>query len=172
MNFNRVILGGHLTRKPELRYTHNDVPVASGGLAVNRRWKGKDGQDRNEVCFVDFDIWGARGEALAKHFDKGDPILIEGRLVLDEWTAKDGTRRQRLKVRVESWSLSPPCARRTGRGRPSGRLRPRSPGASNPSPVHSMRRALRKCGPRRLGPARSGTVLRLHQTTTSRFKIK
>jgi len=139
MNFNRVILGGHLTRKPELRYTHNDVPVASGGLAVNRRWKGKDGQDRNEVCFVDFDIWGARGEALAKHFDKGDPILIEGRLVLDEWTAKDGTRRQRLKVRVESWSFVTPLREANGPGSAFGQAPSPFAGGeqSEPSPFNA-----------------------------------
>lgn len=132
MNFNRVILAGNLTKKPELRRTQSDMAVVNIGLAVNRRWKSKDGQDQNEVCFVGADMFGPRAEALAQHFDKGDPILIEGRLVLDQWTGQDGTQHERLKVRIENWSFVAP----RGSGEANGRTQARSPFA-DPEPSSS-----------------------------------
>jgi len=102
-SYNKVILVGHLTRNPEVRYTQNQTPVANTGLGINRRWKTQDGQEHDEVCFVDLTVWGSRAEAMAKYFKKGDPILVEGRLALERWTAKDGTNRQKLYVNVEVW---------------------------------------------------------------------
>jgi single-strand DNA-binding protein len=75
VNFNRVVLGGNLTRDPELRFTQAGVPVCSFGIAVNRV------RSRNEeVDFFDLRAWRELGETVANYKKKGDPILVEGRL--------------------------------------------------------------------------------------------
>ena len=106
MNYNKVILVGNLTRDPELRHTASGAAVASFGLAINRRWTGKDGQSRDETLFVDVDAWQRQAEVIAEHVHKGDGILVEGRLKLDEWE-KDGQKRSQLKVTLERFEFMP-----------------------------------------------------------------
>ena len=104
-NFNRVILVGNLTRDPEIRYTPSGTAVADFGLAVNRRWRSQDGDDREEVCFVDITAWGRQGEVISEHLSKGDPVLIEGRLRMDTWQGQDGQKRTKHKVVVENFQF-------------------------------------------------------------------
>lgn len=94
MNFNKVILGGNLTRDPETRAAGSST-VCNFGLAINRKYK-----DKEETTFVDCEAWGATGENIARYCTKGRPLLVEGELALDQWTDKDGNKRSRLKVRV------------------------------------------------------------------------
>lgn len=96
-DFNRVILMGNLTRDPEFRYTSNNKAVVQCGMAINRKWK-----DNQEVCFVDFEAWGRTAEVINKYCHKGDPLHIEGRLKLDQWTDASGTKRSKLKVVAET----------------------------------------------------------------------
>jgi len=91
-NVNLVVLAGNLTRDPELRYTPGGMPVASFGIAVNRKSK-----DREETTFVDIEVWGKTAESASEYLKKGSPALIEGRLKLDSWE-KDGQKRSKLKV--------------------------------------------------------------------------
>ena len=106
MSFNKVILHGNLTRDPELRYTPGGSAVAAFGVAVNRKWKGEDGQDHEEVTFVDVECWAKRAEVVAQYFRKGSQILVEGRLKLDQWEDKNtGDKRSKLKVVMESFSF-------------------------------------------------------------------
>ncbi|MBL8879487.1 MAG: single-stranded DNA-binding protein [Phycisphaerales bacterium] len=104
-NFNRVILLGNLTRDPELRYLPSNAAVCEFGLAVNRRWRDKDGNQQDEVCFVDVSAWGRQGETIHQYMTKGRPILIEGRLKYDTWTAQDGVKRSKLSVVVENFTF-------------------------------------------------------------------
>jgi len=99
-NFNRVMLVGNLTRDPDLRDARGSA-VCNFALAINRRWRGKDGEQREETTFVDCVAWGRTGEALAEHQGKGDAILVEGRLTLDRWSDDQGNNRQKLKVTAE-----------------------------------------------------------------------
>lgn len=105
MNFNKVFLGGNLTRDPELSYTPNQTAVVNFGMAVNRRWKGQDGNDRDEPCFVDLVMFGKRAEVVKKYCAKGNPLFVEGRLTFDSWEAQDGSKRNRLKVTVENFEF-------------------------------------------------------------------
>ena len=57
-SFNKVILMGNLTRDPQLKYLPNQTAVVEFGLACNRRWKGPNGEDREEVTFVDCASFG------------------------------------------------------------------------------------------------------------------
>ncbi len=104
-NFNRVILMGNLTRDPQLRYLPSNMAVCDFGLAVNRRWRDKDGNQKEEVCFIDVSAFGRQGETINQYMTKGKPILIEGRLRLDSWTGQDGQKRSRHTVVVENFTF-------------------------------------------------------------------
>ncbi|MCP5522040.1 MAG: single-stranded DNA-binding protein [Verrucomicrobiales bacterium] len=105
-SFNKVILAGNLTRDPELRYTPKGLAIAKLGLALNRRWRTESGEQRDETTFVDVDAFGRQAEVIGQYLRKGRPILIEGRLRLDEWEDKNtGQKRSRLGVVLESFSF-------------------------------------------------------------------
>lgn len=106
MNLNRVMLAGNLTRDPELKYTPSNKAVANVGLAVNNRFKLADGTLKEEVTFVDCEVWGATAEAMSKYLSKGRPVYIEGRLKLETWQDKgDGSNRSKMKVVVENFQF-------------------------------------------------------------------
>ena len=102
-SFNKVVLVGNLTRDPELRYTPKGTAIAKIGLAVNRVWTNDAGEKKEEVTFVDVDVFGRTAENVGQYLQKGSPILIEGRLKLDQWDDKTtGQKKQRLGVVAES----------------------------------------------------------------------
>ena len=104
-NFNKIFLMGNLTREPKLSYLPSQTAVVDFGLAVNRKWKSKEGEDKNEVLFVDCQAFGRTAENIGKYLTKGDPLFVEGRLALDSWTAQDGTKRSKHKVIVEGFQF-------------------------------------------------------------------
>jgi len=104
-NFNKVLLMGNLTRDPQLSYLPSQTAVVDFGLAVNRRWTGKDGQDKNEVCFVDCRAFGRMAENINKYMSKGRQLFVEGRLTFNSWTAQDGTKRSKHRVTVENFQF-------------------------------------------------------------------
>jgi single-strand DNA-binding protein len=103
--FNRVVLLGNLTRDPQLKYLPNNTAVCEFGLAVNRRWRDRDGNQREDVCFVDMAAFGRPGETINQYMSKGRQILVEGRLKFDSWTSQDGTKRSKLSVVVENFTF-------------------------------------------------------------------
>lgn len=103
-NLNRVFLMGNLTRDVELRHTSGNQAVANIGLAVNRRWKTPEGENREETTFVDCEAWGRTAEVMAQYLAKGRPVFIEGRLKLDQWE-KEGQKFSKLRVVVESFQF-------------------------------------------------------------------
>lgn len=106
-NFNKVILMGNLTRDPEVRHTPGGTSVAEIGLAVNRSWYDKQSQQRKEeTTFVDVTLWGRTAEVAGEYLSKGRPVLIEGRLQLDEWEDREtGKKRSKLKVVGENMQM-------------------------------------------------------------------
>lgn len=103
-NFNQWTGMGNFTRDPQLSYTPNQTPVVEFGLAVNRKWKAEDGSKKEEVLFIECQCFGKRAEVIAKHFEKGSPIFVQGRLKLERWD-KDGTTHSRIRVIVESFEF-------------------------------------------------------------------
>jgi len=83
-SLNKVFLMGNLTRDPEMRTFGTGGQVCAISLAVNRRFRTSQGEDREEVCFVDVDVFGRQAENVANYLRKGSPALIEGRLRLDQ----------------------------------------------------------------------------------------
>jgi single-strand DNA-binding protein len=105
-SFNKVILVGNLTRDPELRYTPKGMAIAKLGLAVNRVWRTETGENKEEVTFIDIDAFGKQAETIGQYLKKGRPLLVEGRLRLDQWDDKQtGQKRSRLGVVLESFQF-------------------------------------------------------------------
>jgi len=113
-NYNKVFLMGNLTRDPQLRYTPNKQAVCDFGIAINRKWKGADGQMHEEVCFVDCTAWGRTAENLSKYVSKGRPLFVEGRLHFSSWDGPDGKKRSKLDVVVEQFQFIDSGKGRTG----------------------------------------------------------
>jgi single-strand DNA-binding protein len=134
-SYNKVLLMGNLTRDPEVRYTPKGTAVATLGLAVNRVYTTDAGEQKEEVTFVDIEVWGRQAETAGEYLSKGRPVFVEGRLKLDSWDDKEtGQKRSKLKVvgeRVQflgaprqgaEFKDSAPAKdqpRRTGRGQPA-----------------------------------------------------
>lgn len=140
-SFNKVILAGNLTRDPELRYLPKGTAVARIGLAVNRRWTTETGEQREEVTFVDIEAFGKQAETIGQYLKKGRPILVEGRLKLDQWEDKTTHAKQsKLKVVLESFTFLDSGNRTDAAGTPAAgpvparpAPRPAAPAAPAPS---------------------------------------
>ena len=104
-NFNKVILAGNLTRDPQLSMLPSNTPVCEFGMAVNRKWKSQSGEMRENVCFVDLRVYGRQAETLNQYMSKGRPLLIEGRLDFQQWQGKDGTKRSKHIVVVDTFQF-------------------------------------------------------------------
>ena len=103
--FNKVILVGNLTRDVELRYLPNQSALAKLGLAPNRRYKKEDGSRREEVCFIDVNLFGRTAEIANQYLKKGSSVLIEGRLVLDTWMDNNGQKKSKHSITAESMQM-------------------------------------------------------------------
>jgi len=135
-NFNKVILAGNLTRDPELRYTPKGTAVAKISLAINRSWRDEAGTQKEEVTFVDVDAFGKQAEVISQYVKKGRPLLVEGRLKLDQWDDKTtGQKRSRLGVVLEGFQfLDSGQAREGGAGGFSGGAPDASRQQARPAP--------------------------------------
>ncbi|MDP2652971.1 MAG: single-stranded DNA-binding protein [Candidatus Omnitrophota bacterium] len=100
-NLNKVFLIGNLTRDPELRYTPAGVAVANLGLAVNRRFRDKSGELKEDVCFLTMTVWDKQAEACCQYLKKGSPVFVEGVLQSRSWETQDGQKRSTIDVRAE-----------------------------------------------------------------------
>lgn len=103
--YNKVILVGNLTRDVELKYLQNGSAVAKIGLATSRKFKKQDGSQGEEVCFVDINLFGRTAEIANQYLRKGSKILIEGRLVLEQWKDQNGTNRSKHTVTAENMTM-------------------------------------------------------------------
>lgn len=104
-SFNKVILLGNLTRDPETRVTSNGLTICKLGLAVSRVFSTREGERKEETTFVDIDAFGKQAEVITKYMRKGKPLMVEGRLKLDQWETNDGQKRNKLKVVLENFQF-------------------------------------------------------------------
>lgn len=100
-SLNRVYLMGNLTRDPEVRYTPSGTAVGDLGLAVNETYRNKAGETVESTVFVDVEVWARQAETCAEYLYKGSPVLVEGRLKLDQWENQQGEKRSKLRVRAD-----------------------------------------------------------------------
>jgi single-strand DNA-binding protein len=134
-SYNKVILVGNLTRDPELRYTPKGVAIAKLGLAVNRVWKTETGESKEEVTFIDIDAFSKQAETIAQYLKKGSPLLVEGRLRLDQWDDKQtGQKRSKLGVVLEAFQFLGGGNRADGAA-PAGARAAAAPAAATAAPA-------------------------------------
>jgi single-strand DNA-binding protein len=101
-SLNKVFLMGNLTRDPERRTFANGGYVTRFSMATNRRYK-HNGEMKEEVTFIDCDVFGSTGDAVAQYCRKGSPVIVEGRLKSEQWEDRQtGQKRSRMKVACES----------------------------------------------------------------------
>jgi single-strand DNA-binding protein len=96
-SFNQVTLMGNLTRDPELRQTPSGQNVCSFSLALNRSYRGSDGNWQEATDYIDIVAWGPLGERVAQYLSKGRPCLVSGRLQSRSWE-QDGQKRSKVEV--------------------------------------------------------------------------
>jgi single-strand DNA-binding protein len=100
--YNKVILVGNLTRDVELKYTPAGTAIAKFGLATNRTYKDNTtGENKQEVMFIDITVFGRSAEIANQYLRKGRRVLIEGRLVLDQWVDQSGQKRSKHTIVAE-----------------------------------------------------------------------
>jgi single-strand DNA-binding protein len=100
--YNKVILVGNLTRDVELKYTPTGTAIAKFGLATNRTYKDTmTGENKQEVMFIDITVFGRSAEIANQYLRKGRRVLIEGRLVLDQWVDQTGQKRSKHSIVAE-----------------------------------------------------------------------
>ncbi len=114
LNLNQVSLAGRLTRDPQVKALANDKVVADFGVAINRRWKSADGEVKEEATFLDIEAWGRTAELVGQYLAKGSPVYIDGRIRVDQWQDKDGSRRSKMKIIAESVQFIAPRKDGTG----------------------------------------------------------
>ncbi len=105
-SFNKVILLGNLTRDPEVRYTPNGIAVASFAIAVNRKYKQGD-ETKEEVSYIDIVVFGKQAESCGQYINKGDSVLIDGRLQQRRWETEEGQKRNKIEVVAQSVNFMP-----------------------------------------------------------------
>ena len=102
-SYNRVILVGNLTRDPELGTFDGGGAVCNFGIAVNEKYKDRDGNNQERVCFVDVEMWNRQAEVASEYLIKGRRILVEGSLKYDTWETDDQQKRSKHSIRANSF---------------------------------------------------------------------
>lgn len=99
---NEVLILGNLTRDPQQRVTPNGITVAEFGLAMNKKFRGKDGVVKEETTFVDCTCFSGLAENVCRYLHKGSLAFVAGRLKLDTWDDRNsGQKRSKLSVIAE-----------------------------------------------------------------------
>ena len=105
--FSKAIITGNLTRDPELRTTPNGASVCSFSVAVNRVYRDSNGEQKEDVSFIDCSAWGKLGEMINQYAKKGSGVLVSGRLDQRSWEDKtSGQKRSRVEIVVEDFNFT------------------------------------------------------------------
>ena len=102
---NRIIIMGRLTKDPEERKTPSGTAICKFSVAVNRSYKGKDGNKVEETDFFEVDAWGSTGETVGRYFRKGDMILVEGQMRNNNYTDSNGVKHYSMRLNADSISF-------------------------------------------------------------------
>lgn len=96
---------GNLTRDMEIRQTPAASSVGNFALAINRKWRSANGEQKEEAVYIECEAWGKTAEIMSQHLQKGDPLYVEGRLKMDTWEDKEGRKQSKMRVVVESFQF-------------------------------------------------------------------
>jgi len=97
---NKVQLVGNLGMNPEVRTTETGKTVARMSLATNESYKNAKGEWVKQTQWHHLVAWGKTAEIVAAKLQKGNEVMIEGKLVHREYTDKEGNKRQVTEVQV------------------------------------------------------------------------
>ena len=100
-SLNKVLLIGNLTKDPELRYTPNGTAVTNLRIAVNRKFKDRSGELKEDTCFITVTAWDKQAEICNQYLQKGRAVFVEGILQSRSWETGDGQKRSTIDVRAE-----------------------------------------------------------------------
>ena len=104
--YNKIIIIGNLTRDIELRYLPNNTAIAKGAIATSHKYKTQSGEQRDEVCFLDFTIFGKIAEIANQYLRKGSKVMLDGRLQFDQWTDNQtGVKRSKHSLMVNEMKM-------------------------------------------------------------------
>jgi len=103
--YNKVVLVGNLTRDVEIRYSQSGSAIGNVGIATSRKWKSQTGEQKEEVMFIDLTFFGRTAEIANQYLRKGSKVLVDGRLVFQQWTAQDGSKRSKHAITVENLQM-------------------------------------------------------------------
>lgn len=98
---NKVIIIGRLTADPTIRYTLSGSQFLEFSIAYNRRYMVGE-QWREESHFFDVKAFGKLAERLSNRISKGYTVVVEGRLVQDRWTDKEGKTQSKVRILAEN----------------------------------------------------------------------
>lgn len=118
-NFNKIMLGGRLTAKPEMRQTLGGIPVCSFTMAVNRRVRSGE---QAVADFFNVTAWRGAAELVCKYFDKGSAIFVVGTVQNRTWTDQSGVKRYATDVVADEISFVD--GKSEGAAAPSGEVEP------------------------------------------------
>lgn len=134
MNLNKVIILGRLTQNPDLRSTSSGTPVCSFGVATNRVWRDRDsGEQQRSTEFHNVVAWRRLAEISSNYLNKGDLVLIEGRLRTRSWENSSGSERRRTEIIADNVQLPPKSMSRKRKTRPT--RKPEKKGKEKDIPV-------------------------------------
>lgn len=103
--YNKVIVIGNLTRDIDFKYLQSNTAVAKSAIATSYKYKAANAEQKEETCFLDFDIFGRTAEIANQYLKKGSKVLLEGRLVLDSWVGQNGTKRSKHSLKVDTMKM-------------------------------------------------------------------
>lgn len=103
--YNKVIMVGNLTRDVEKRNLPSGGIIAKTAIATSYKYKSSTGEQKDEVCFLEVTIFGRYAEIATSYLKKGSKVLLEGRLIFEQWTAQDGSTRSRHSLRVDELKM-------------------------------------------------------------------
>jgi len=101
-DLNSFIGIGRLTRDPELRYTPGGTGVCKFGIAINRTYRNQEGNNIEEVLFINVTTWGKQAENVSQFLKKGRRVAISGELRSNNWQDKEGNKRTSFEINART----------------------------------------------------------------------
>jgi single-strand DNA-binding protein len=101
---NKVTLIGNVGKDPEIRYTQSGEPIANFSLATSENWTDKSGQKQEKTEWHRVEVFGKTAQVVRDYVTKGKPLYVEGSIKYDEYTDKDGIKRNVTKIRVSGFN--------------------------------------------------------------------
>ena len=114
MSLNKILIIGNLGSDPEMRYMPSGDPVTSFSVATNRRYRTRDGEQREETEWFRVNAWGRLAEITNQYLTRGSKVYVEGRLQSRSWQGQDGQTRFSNEIRASEIQFLDPRGQVSG----------------------------------------------------------